>query len=115
MLDFSFLHNGDFIAVDNMFELDFILAEFEEFGICWSSGHRATQLPDNPRKPIRYVRFFKVSESGFITYGTGEPEWSSPMYKVYKASELLQLRYSDSTDSDFEPLSESDLKEFLSV
>lgn len=117
MIDFSFLHEGDYITVDSKLELDSILAELEEFGICWSGGRKATQFPeyDRLKKRVRYVRFHESGfrfKPGYILYGVGDPEWN---YPIYKASKLLQLSYSDSTDSDFEPLSESDLRGYLSV
>lgn len=67
MFDFSFLHGQDVIAINNRSELQDILCCFEEAGICWMTGNRATKIrPD----PIRYIRFNRPeNNSPFLTYG----------------------------------------------
>lgn len=119
MLDFSFLHDKDVITVNNKSELDSLLVEFESAGICWFGGEEATtkQLRDSLKETIKYIRFY---EPNFIAYGTLNPLSANSLHRIfnkaiYPASEVLKLRYSESLDSDFEPLGESDLREFLSL
>lgn len=118
MLDFSFLHDEDIITVDNISELDSLLLVLESSGICWAYGDDVTKGLDNSLKEkIEYVRFH---EPNTITYGMINPIIANSINHssgkaTYRASELLQLICPDSADSDFEPLSESDLREFLSV
>lgn len=122
MLDFSFLKDGDVIAIKNESELEAILTEFEKSGICWADGDKATLLDEGLKKKVRYLIFHGYYDIGFLPffedYGAcfltckvvSIPDESTCIYTV---SEVLSSATQQPEEIDEPEVSEIDIRQFL--
>lgn len=94
MLDFSFLNDGDIIAINNSSELKTLLALFDAADIRWMGGDkRATELDlSHLRYPITYIQIFKTQDKARIAYENHHwiVESTSPIHTVSEALSLAQ-------------------------
>lgn len=118
MIDFnSFIDTGDIITINGESELEALLHEFEEADVRFGSFLRtATML--NIRcaslDPIMYVMLFRSSQMGlYFKIGLSSPDPSNS--RQYTVPEILQLKVPELPDPDFEPMDESNLREFFGL